>query len=111
MIKSTTCVDAGRSCVRGRKYRTFSKEVTLDPEICKKALEKVGDANTLINIVSKRVRQLSSGSRPLLTGTENMGAADIAMTELVEDKLSWEEADYKNLAPVYTVNLRRKRRA
>ena len=83
----------------------------MDPEICKKALEKVGDANTLINIVSKRVRQLSSGSRPLLTGTENMGAADIAMTELVQDKLSWDEADYNNLAPVYTVNLRRKRRA
>lgn len=83
----------------------------MNPDICKKALEKVGDANTLINIVSKRVRQLSSGSRPLLLGTENMGSADIAMTEIIEDKLTWDPAEFKNTAPVYTVNLRRKRRA
>ena len=83
----------------------------MNPEICKQALEKVGDANTLINIIPKRVRQLNSGSRPLLNGVENMGAADIAMTELIEDKLSWEETEFTNDAPVYTANLRRKRRA
>lgn len=83
----------------------------MDPDLCNKALEKVGDADTLINIVSKRVRQLSSGSKPLLLGTELMGSADIALKEIIEDKLSWENAEYKNTAPVYTVNLRRKRRA
>lgn len=83
----------------------------MDPDLCNQALEKVGDADTLINIVSKRVRQLSSGSKPLLLGTELMGSADIALKEIVENKLSWENAEYKNAAPVYTVNLRRKRRA
>ena len=82
----------------------------MNPDICNQAMEKVGDAYTLINIVSKRVRQLSSGSRPLIADTEKMGWADIAMTELVSDKLSWETSEFKNTAPVYTANLRRKYR-
>lgn len=74
-------------------------------------MEKVGDAYTLINIVSKRVRELSTGSSPLIAETEKMGWADIALTELIMDKLSWEDTEFKNTAPVYTANLRRKHRA
>ncbi len=73
-------------------------------------MEKVGNPYTLINIVSKRVRQLSSGSRPLIADTEKMGWADIALTELISDKLSWETPEITNTAPVYTANLRRKYR-
>lgn len=58
------------------------------------AMEKVGNANTLINIVSRRVRQLNAGgggiSRPLVIGTENQGAGDIALREIIEGKLGWE---------------------
>ncbi len=60
----------------------------------KKALEKVGNPNVLINLVSRRVRQLNSGagamSRPLLATTANMGAADIALEEIIEDKMGWD---------------------
>jgi DNA-directed RNA polymerase subunit omega len=83
----------------------------LNPDICNQALEKVGNPYTLINIVSKRVRELSTGSRPLIAETEKMGWADIALTELIMDKLSWEDTEFKNTAPVYTANLRRKHRA
>lgn len=83
----------------------------MDSVLCAKALEKVGDTDVLINIVSQRVRQLSSGSRPLLLNVENVGWADIALMELIEDKLTWKEADFQNTAPVYTANLRRKHRA
>ena len=66
----------------------------MTPELCKKALAKVGDPNFLVNIVSRRVRQLSTpgspGSRPLLLDTAGMGAADIALSEIIEDKLTWE---------------------
>jgi len=66
----------------------------MNSELTRKALEKVGNANTLINIVSRRVRQLTTGggaiSRPLILETANMGAADIALTELIEDKLTFE---------------------
>ena len=57
-------------------------------------MEKVGNPNILVNLISKRVRQLNSaggtGSRPLVDGTANLGAGDIALTELVEDKMDWE---------------------
>jgi len=56
-------------------------------------LEKVGNPNILVNLISKRVRQLNSaggtGSRPLVD-TANLGAGDIALTELVDDKMDWE---------------------
>src|SRR5271170_1178623 len=67
---------------------------TLNSELCRKALEKVGNPNVLINLVSRRVRQLNSGggpmSRPLLADTANMGAADIALLEIIEGKMGWE---------------------
>lgn len=69
----------------------------MNSELCKKALEKVGNANTLINLVSKRVRQLTSGgggsSRPLVTETANQGWADIALRELIEEKIGWEACE------------------
>jgi DNA-directed RNA polymerase subunit omega len=65
----------------------------LNSELCRKALERVGNPNILVNVVSRRVRQLTSGgpgARPLITETAGMGAADVAMLELVEGKLDWE---------------------
>ena len=61
-------------------------------ELCKKALELVGNPNILVNLISRRVRQLSAGggSRPLLAETAGMGIADIALAEFVEGKMSWE---------------------
>ena len=69
----------------------------MNSELCKQALVKVGDANTLINLVSRRVRQLNSGggglSRPLVLGTVNMSTADIALREIIEDKIVAEMPD------------------
>jgi DNA-directed RNA polymerase subunit omega len=66
----------------------------LNAELCRKALEKVGNPNVLINLVSRRVRQLNSGagssSRPLVADIANLGAADIALHEIIEEKLGWD---------------------
>jgi DNA-directed RNA polymerase subunit omega len=63
----------------------------MNAELIKKALEKVGNANDLVNLVSRRVRQLNSGgSRPLMANTGQMGVADIALTEIIEEKMGWE---------------------
>jgi len=66
----------------------------LNSELCRKALEKVGNPNVLVNLVSRRVRQLNSGGasgvRPLIEHAASLGAGDVAMTELVEDKMGWE---------------------
>ncbi len=66
----------------------------MNSELCRQALAKVGNPNVLINLVSRRVRQLNSGggnlSRPLLIETTNLGAADIALKEIIEEKMGWE---------------------
>jgi DNA-directed RNA polymerase subunit omega len=72
-----------------------SKDYTLNAELTRKALEKVGNPNVLVNIVSRRVRQLNGGAggapaRPLLTETAGLGLADIALLEIAEGKLGWE---------------------
>jgi DNA-directed RNA polymerase subunit omega len=75
----------------------------LNSEICKKALEKVGNPNVLVNLISRRVRQLTSGgsgSRPLISDTAGLGAADIAMLEIIDGKMDWELLDEgANLEP------------
>ena len=66
----------------------------MNAELCRKALEKVGNPNILVNLISRRVRQLNSGggglSRPLVADTTNLGAADIALREILEEKIGWE---------------------
>jgi len=66
----------------------------VNAELCKKALDKVGNPNVLINIVSRRVRQLNAGGggmgRPLIPDAVNLGAADIALREILEEKIGWE---------------------
>ncbi len=83
----------------------------MNAELCKRANEKVGNPNVLVNIVSRRVRQLNSGggglSRPLIANVGNMGAADIALTEILEDKIGWDMPDL--VALVRPVGKKRKK--
>ena len=66
----------------------------MNSEICKKALEKVGNPNILVNLLSRRVRQLTGagggGGRPLIAETAGLGWADIALLEIVEGKMDYE---------------------
>jgi DNA-directed RNA polymerase subunit K/omega len=71
----------------------------VNSEYIKQAMAKVGNANVLVNIISRRVRQLTSGggnSRPLIDQPGTLGAADIALLELIEGKMDYDatpEAD------------------
>ena len=65
----------------------------MNAELCKQAAEIVGNPHVLVNLISRRVRQLSSGGgvcRPLVNVPDSMGLADIALTEIVEGKMGWE---------------------
>ena len=66
----------------------------LNSELCRQALAKVGNPNVLVNLVSRRVRQLNSGggalSRPLVSETAGLGVADIALREIIDDKISFD---------------------
>ena len=65
----------------------------MNSEYVKLALAKVGNPNVLVNIISRRVRQLTapgSSGRPLIEQTAAMGAADVALLELIEGKMDFE---------------------
>jgi len=66
----------------------------MNADLVKAALEKILNPHVLINLVSRRVRQLNSGggraSRPLVAGVANLGAADIALREIIEGKMGCE---------------------
>ena len=71
----------------------------MNAELCKRANEKVGNPNVLVNIVSRRVRQLTAGGgglgRPLVDAPASMGFADIALREILEDKIGWDLPEEK----------------
>lgn len=46
----------------------------------------------LVNVISRRVRQLSLGHRPLVACAPGTGLSDVALTEVIEGKLSYELA-------------------
>jgi DNA-directed RNA polymerase subunit omega len=84
----------------------------MNPELCRLALAKVVNPNVLVNLVSRRVRQLNSGgggkNRPLIANPGNMGAADIALMEIAEDKMGWEMAETSVLVEAVKPKKRKK---
>jgi len=66
----------------------------MNAELVTKALEKIGNPNILVNMLSQRVRQLNAGyggaANPLIANTTNAGAANIALREFIEDKIGFE---------------------
>lgn len=60
-------------------------------ELVEKAADVVPDPQILINMVSRRVEQLNMGRSPLVDALPSMGAADIALTEIIEGKVKLKE--------------------
>ena len=51
------------------------------------ASKMIPDQQVLINMVSRRVRQLNAGSRPLIEVEPGTGLADIALQEIAQGKV------------------------
>lgn len=56
----------------------------------KEAQKVITDPNVLINVVSRRVKQLKRGHRPLVESLEKLDPEDIALREVIEGKISYE---------------------
>lgn len=56
----------------------------------KDALKVINDPNMLINVVSRRVKQLRRGNRPLVESLEKLSSEDIALREIIDGKVSFE---------------------
>jgi DNA-directed RNA polymerase subunit omega len=53
------------------------------------AQKVIPDPNLLINVVSRRVKQLRHGSRALVESLEKLEPEDIALREIIEGKISY----------------------
>jgi DNA-directed RNA polymerase subunit omega len=60
--------------------------------LIKAASEVITEPRMLVNVISRRVRQLSFGHRPLVACAPGTGLADVALTEVIEGKLTFELA-------------------
>jgi DNA-directed RNA polymerase subunit omega len=65
----------------------------LREEYLKEANKVIPDAGLLINVVSRRVKQLRHGNRPLVESLEKLDLEDIALREIIEGKISYETVE------------------
>jgi len=63
------------------------------------AFKIITSQQILVNVVSKRVRQLSAGQRPMIDPGVRMGYSDIALSEIIAGKLTWEPAPSDKVTP------------
>ena len=54
------------------------------------AQKVIKDPNILINVVSRRVKQLKMGQTPLVESLERLSPEDIALREIIEGKITYE---------------------
>ena len=64
----------------------------MHPTLLKSALIVIPNEQLLVNIVRQRVRQLIRGHRPLILTAPGMGFCDVALSEIIAKKLSYEVA-------------------
>ena len=68
----------------------------MNAELVNAASKVITNQQILVNMVSRRVRQLSLGHRPLVEYAPGLGQADIALTEIANRKLTFESTFGQN---------------
>jgi DNA-directed RNA polymerase subunit omega len=71
---------------------------TMKPNLVQDALKTVQSPQILVNIVSKRVRQLGQGFRPLVAYDPKLTFMDVALKEVAEGKLTYEMLEVPSAA-------------
>ena len=83
----------------------------MNADLVKQALEIVGNPAVLVNIVSRRVRQINADggamSRPLVANVGTLGVADIALREIIEGKMGWVEPEFQKVVRLLPKKRRR----
>jgi DNA-directed RNA polymerase subunit omega len=86
-------------CCNERKSRHFSplfyttlneERLTLRDDYLQEAQKVITDPMILINVVSRRAKQLKSGYKPLIESLERLSAEDMALREIMEGKITYQ---------------------
>ena len=68
----------------------------MNADLITAASQVITNQQILVNMVSRRVRQLSLGHRPLVEYAPGLRGADIALTEIANGKLTFESTFGQN---------------
>lgn len=71
-------------------FHFHSAQPPVRDEYIKAAQKVITDPNILVNVVSRRVKQLKYGQRPLVESLERLSPEDIALREVIEGKITYE---------------------
>ena len=83
-------LDALRRRRRSIRSNFSACNLSMRDEYIREAQKVISDPNILINVISRRVKQLRRGSRPLVESLEKLSPEDIALREVIEGKISYE---------------------
>ena len=83
---------SGPAASTARKPGTGT-ETTMRSDLVEQASEIIPEPPLLINMISRRVKQLNMGRTPLVTPEPRMGVADIALLEIIEGKVAVDEGE------------------
>jgi DNA-directed RNA polymerase subunit omega len=79
--------------------RTFGGNSSLmRNDYLQSALKVIDDPTILVNVVSRRVKQLKRGNRPLVESLEKLSHEDTALREIAEGKITYQLATEAELA-------------
>jgi DNA-directed RNA polymerase subunit omega len=79
-----------------RWCRVESQNQIMNADLIEAASKVITNQQILVNMVSRRVRQLSLGHRPLVLCAPGLREADIALTEIANKKLTFESTFGQN---------------
>ena len=71
----------------------------MNSTILARACLVIPQKDLLVNVVRLRVRQLAAGHRPLIAAPPGMGLADVALSEIADQKLTSESTASTLVAP------------
>ena len=93
--------EGGKSASGARQSRcdvgaSRKSESIMKADLIAAASEVITNQQILVNMVARRVRQLSLGHRPLVEYAPGLREADIALTEIANGKLTFESTFGQN---------------
>jgi DNA-directed RNA polymerase subunit omega len=74
-------------------HRVGKSSRNMTTQLLQEAAQVIPNQQLLINVVSKRVRQLGLGHRPMVEVGPRASLTDIALKEIIAGKLTFEAAD------------------
>jgi DNA-directed RNA polymerase subunit omega len=81
-------------------FQPTAETIPLRDDYLHQAQQVITDPMILINVVSRRAKQLKSGYKPLIESLERLSAEDMALREIIEGKITYQLDESEDEAAV-----------